>query len=163
MRTSFLALLAFASLALSAPSRELLVKESVQVPKEWKRSDIPASGTLHLRLALAQPNMDRLHQRLYEVSDPDHELYGRHLSKEEVEHLTAPSLEDRSAVSAWLESNGLDSMVKRTTANGDWIDLHIPVERAEELLGTRFNVYEHNSGQKLIRTTRYSLPPSVHR
>lgn len=168
MRASFVGLLAFASLALSAPSRDLLVKESRSIPDGWKRLEAASpTHVLSLRLALAQPNMDRLHERLYEVSDPDHELYGRHLSKKEVEQLTAPSDQDRLAVREWLESNGINSgngMLKRSTANGDWIDLKIPVAKARDLFGADFHLYEHSeTGEKLVRTTEYSLPAQVHR
>jgi tripeptidyl-peptidase I len=46
----------------------------------------PASGTteLNLRIALVSSDMEGLEKALYDVSTPSSELYGQHLSKEEV-------------------------------------------------------------------------------
>lgn len=41
---------------------------------------------LPIRIGLAQNNMDKLHDILMDVSDPDSEAFAKHLSAEEVLH-----------------------------------------------------------------------------
>jgi len=50
-------------------------------------------------------------KHLYEVSDPDHERYGAHLSKEEVEALVAPHQESVDLVDEWLQSHGIERRI----------------------------------------------------
>lgn len=69
-------------------------------------------------------------------SDPFHERYGQHLSKEEVESLVAPHADSIHTVNEWLASHGLvgDSL-SRSPAK-DWVTVKVPVSLAEEMLRT---------------------------
>ncbi|KIM46464.1 hypothetical protein M413DRAFT_8304 [Hebeloma cylindrosporum] len=116
-----------------------------------------------LRIGLPQPNFNQLEKHLYEVSDPDHERYGQHLSKAEVEHLVAPHQESIDSVNEWLFSFGLaeDDLVKSPAR--DWVTVKVPVSLAEKMLDTQYHVWKHSeSGDYLVRTTSYSLPSDLH-
>ncbi|KAI0080806.1 tripeptidyl peptidase A [Panus rudis PR-1116 ss-1] len=154
----------FAALALAAPSFDSphKVKETVVPPRGWvKRSVAPRDLTIELRVALPQPNFYELERHLYEISDPDHERYGAHLSKEEIEQLVAPDSMSVESVTEWLASHGVTNL-NRSPA-GDWIKVHIPVSLAEEMLDTEYHIWVHaETGKTVIRTTAYSLPESLH-
>ncbi|KIP08325.1 hypothetical protein PHLGIDRAFT_127064 [Phlebiopsis gigantea 11061_1 CR5-6] len=154
---------ALSGYALAAPSTKFKLKESIAVPRGWIRRDTAPRGlTIDLRIALPQANFPLLEQHLYEVSDPFHERYGNHLTQEEVNELIAPPAESVDAVRSWLADHGLtDSAISRSPA-GDWVKVRLPVSLAEEMLDAEYHVWEHASGDTLIRTTAYSLPEHLH-
>lgn len=113
-------------------------------------------------------------------SDPSHARYGAHLSKEEVNELIAPPPESVDAVTSWLAAHGLDEGDLVRSPAGDWIKVKVPVSLAEEMFDTvsvvhrylhrradtvltkEYHVWEHTSGDMLVRTTAYSLPEHLH-
>jgi tripeptidyl-peptidase I len=113
------------------------VKETVIPPHGWIKHNTPAPDhTIVLRIGLPQPNFNVLEKHLYEVSDPDHERYGAHLSKGEVETLVAPHQESVNLVDEWLQSHGIgENDLVRSPAK-DWVTLRIPVSLAEKMLDT---------------------------
>ena len=133
-------LLGFGYLATSpvaAAPRDYSVKEEVSSPKGWvKHSRPPPDHNIILRIGLPQPNFHVLEKNLYEVSDPDHERYGQHLSKSEVEALVAPHPESLNLVNEWLGNFGVteDSLVRSPAR--DWVTLKVPVSLAEKMLDT---------------------------
>ncbi|KAF8969344.1 subtilisin-like protein [Flammula alnicola] len=140
------------------------VKEEISPPRGWVKHSQPAPDhKIVLKIALPQPNFSELERHLYEVSDPDHERYGQHLSKEEVEELVAPHPESLDSVNEWLSSFGFtdDDLVR--SAAKDWVTLKVPVSLAEKMLDTKYHVWKHTeSGDYLVRTTTYSLPTNLH-
>ena len=53
-----------------------------QIPNGWEEGIRPDDNhIIHLRIALKQHKFDDLVSILYEVSDPFHEKYGKHLSR----------------------------------------------------------------------------------
>lgn len=121
----------------SLTGRPFSVKEETNVPRGWTRIGLPhPDSKLILRIGLPQPNIHVLEQHLYEISDPDHERYGQHLSKEEVEALVSPHDESLQSVEAWLASFGFeDKDIKRSSAK-DWVTVRVPVGIAEKMLDT---------------------------
>lgn len=69
-------------------------------------------------------------------SDPFHERYGQHLSKEEVDELIAPHPESVNQVNEWLASHGISEASLSRTASGDWVKVKVPVSLAEKMLDT---------------------------
>jgi tripeptidyl-peptidase-1 len=74
------------SLALSIPAHltKPVTKHAwVQIPQGWEEhtSAPSADQPITLRIALKQSGIEELVSALYEVSDPESERYGRHLSK----------------------------------------------------------------------------------
>jgi tripeptidyl-peptidase-1 len=113
------------------------LKETVPSPRDWTKQGIPSpEHNINLRIGLPQANFPLLEQHLYEISNPRHERYGQHLSKEEVEALVAPHQESLDSVDKWIASFGIkDDEIQRSPAR-DWVKLRIPVRLAEEMLNT---------------------------
>jgi tripeptidyl-peptidase-1 len=90
--------------------------------------------------------------------------YGAHLSKESVAALVAPHPDTSELVSAWLEDHSIDADAVRPVLSGDWLMLSaVPISTANILLGASYEVYEHaQTGERLLRTTSYSLPSVLH-
>ncbi|KAF8239071.1 subtilisin-like protein [Tricholoma matsutake] len=140
------------------------VKETIIPPIGWVKYSVPPPDhTIVLRIGLPQPNFHVLEKHLYEVSDPDHERYGAHLSKDEVEALVAPHQESVDLVNEWLQSYGIgENDVVRSPAK-DWVTLKIPVILVEKMLDTKYYVWKHSdSDESIVRTTNYSLPSNLH-
>ncbi|KAJ7623738.1 peptidase S8/S53 domain-containing protein [Roridomyces roridus] len=137
----------------------------VEIPKGWEyHSAPPADHLLDLRIGLKQDKIDQLISSLYEVSDPAHGRYGKHLSKEEVDALVAPHPDSVDAVEAWLEHHGINPSDAhfRLTA-GEWVTIRVSVAQAERMLNTKYAVYRHPStGSQVVRTMEYSLPTELH-
>ncbi|KAJ7784141.1 subtilisin-like protein [Mycena metata] len=159
---SALSLLPLAVLAFALPTKdcELKVKESVVPPATWtKFGAAPPDHMIKLRIALPQSNFRALEEHLYEISNPYHERYGAHLTKEEVEALVAPHPESVDSVTNWLSSHGIgEGDISRSPA-GDWLIIEAPVSLIETMLDTKYHVWKHaTTGEYLVRTTSYSLP-----
>lgn len=69
-------------------------------------------------------------------SDPFHERYGQHLTKEQVDALVAPPEESIQLVDEWLASHGIYEDDFTRSSAGDWITVKVPVSLAEEMLNT---------------------------
>lgn len=63
-------------------------------------------------------------------------------------------------VHEWLADNRLQDLSYSSTK--DWISVSVPVHVAERLLDTRYSVYEHTDGGRLVRTSQWSLPQHLH-
>ncbi|KAG2068080.1 subtilisin-like protein [Suillus decipiens] len=141
------------------------VKESIHGPPHgWhEQAPAPKHHILELKIALPQPKFPELEKHLWEISDPSHARYGAYLSKEETEELMAPHPETLDIVSEWLALHGLgEGDVIRSSAR-DWVTIRVPVGLAEEMLDTTYYVYTHTeTGESIVRTTRYSLPDVLH-
>ena len=165
------------------PRKDLKVKESLlRPPVGWSLVGVaPPDHTISLRIALPQSKFDTLEQHLFEVSDPDHPRYGQHLSKEAVEDLVTPPPESLKKVNEWLKSHGFSEVDMNRSPAKDWVNVKVPVKLAEEMLGTvsaseqdllcnlfidwcqTYHIWKHDeSGDRLVRTTSYSLPSDVH-
>lgn len=88
----FLLLASFVAIASGAASpafRNLVLHEQRQgIPDGFvSKGAAPAEQTLNLRIALVQGDMAGLEKALFDVSTPGSELYGQHLTKEEVQCL----------------------------------------------------------------------------
>lgn len=126
-------------LSIAAPPNDCTykIKQQISPPRGWvKHSTPPPDHPISLRIGLPQENFHALEQHLYEVSDPDHNRYGQHLSKEEVEALVAPHKDSLDAVDEWLFGFGFKEKDLVRSPAKDWIKITIPVSAAEKLLDT---------------------------
>ncbi|KAF2501113.1 tripeptidyl-peptidase 1 precursor [Lophium mytilinum] len=139
-----------------------VVKETHNVPRQWKRvSRAPSAHTIDLHIGIKQGQFDELERHLYEVSDPSHDRYGKHLSHDEVNALVKPSEETLNLVNEWLRDNGIESLTY--SPSKDWISVSLPVETVERLLDTEYSTFEHErDGDRLVRTSKWSLPAHLH-
>ena len=113
------------------------VKEIIDVPRGWiKHSEPLVHQRIVLKFALPQPRFSELEKHLYEVSDPEHERYGQHLTKEDVEELVAPHPDSLDAVNTWFASLGLSENELVRSPAQDWITTTVPIYKAEQMLDT---------------------------
>jgi tripeptidyl-peptidase I len=77
-----------------------------------------------------------------------------------VNDLIKPSDEALDMVHEWLQINGMDNL--NYSPSKDWIEVTIDVESAERLLDTKYYVFEHEDGSRLVRTPEWSLPLHLH-
>lgn len=128
------------------------------IPKGWEFQSLPPPNTLiDLRLGLKSGRLEELFSHLSQTSDPSHERYGNHLSKEEVDELVAPHGDTISIVEEWLKHHAVQG--SSSAGAGDWVNIRLPVKDAERMLDTQFGVYHHaSSGEVVLRSLSYSLP-----
>jgi tripeptidyl-peptidase I len=92
--------------------------------------------------------------------------YGQHLTKGQVDALSAPHPDSTGLLEDWLSHYDLlhspECQMSRSSS-GDWVSLSIPVGQLEQMLGTKYHIYKHSATETtLIRTTSYSLPSILH-
>jgi len=129
------------------------------IPAGWEKRDaLDRRAILPMRIGLAQSNMDKGHLWLEEVSSPDSKKYGKHWTAKEVAEAFAPSKETVDAVTAWLASSGINPSRIKQSQGLNWLDFEATVDEAEQLLDTKYHVYEHESGQPHVACEAYSVP-----
>jgi tripeptidyl-peptidase-1 len=97
---------------------------------------------------------------LFAVSTPGSALYGQHLTLEEAKAFMEPTAESMSAVTEWLDANGLTATV--TSPYGEWLTVQVPVAKANELLNANYETFTHiETGKEIIRTMSFSLPENL--
>jgi tripeptidyl-peptidase-1 len=162
MKLSFLSLLVGAAVAESLGSYQVFEQLS-EAPTPWTLktgAQVDGSQRLKLRIHLKNQNMESFHQKVYDVSTPDHPDYGRHLSRVELRDMLAPSQQSYDAVQKWLKEHGLSD---KATIENDWVIIDGTVGNAAELLQAKYQLFENKaSGKVTARTLVYSLPASLH-
>lgn len=130
---------------------------------EWsKRSRAAADTTLPVRIALAQSNMDLAHGLLMEISDPESEKYGQHLTAPEIVELFRPSKESVDIVREWLHNAGIDLERHIISPGQGFLKFDASVEELESLLATEYHIFEHGSTKEdHIGCTQYHLPEHI--
>jgi len=137
------------------------VELEAPVPVGWSTfGQASREQLLELSFAVKQRGLYELHEALMRVSSPDSPDYGRHLSNEEVNAMTAPEADHIEAVTSFLRAHGADP--HPATPNSDVIVATVPVHLAEQMLSTSYVKLVHSSGAELTRApSGYSLPPNV--
>lgn len=144
--------------------RSYTVFESIkQVPSGYVATNEPVSSTANIKLSihLEQQNVAAFESKLYEISDPDHETYGNHMSQAEIDKMMQPRSDSATAVKQWLASFGLTP----ESVTSDSITVTVPVAKAETMLNSEYKQYrdtQSNVDRRVLRTTEYSLPASLH-
>lgn len=121
----------------------------------------PKTHLIELTFAVKQRGLKELHDTLMSVSSPSSPDYGKHLSNEQVQALTAPDPRHIETVHAFLAKHG--AVVSSTTPNSDMIITTVPVELAETMLSAEYVQVKHvASGVEVGRTPYgYKLPEDV--
>ncbi|KAF2718833.1 tripeptidyl peptidase-like protein [Polychaeton citri CBS 116435] len=158
---------AFAALAAATPivprDYEYAVKESHPIPKRWvKVAKAPADHVLRVDIGLRQDRFEQLERELYEVSDPDHQRYGAHLSQEDVHELIKPSSKTSELIHDWLFAHDIEAEHLSYSGAKDWVTVHLPVSKIEEMLQTEYHVFQHEDGSFAVRAPEWSLPVHLH-
>ena len=144
-----------------------------------KEGPAPSDAVLTMHIALKQNNPEGLTKALLDVSTPGNELYGQHLTKEEVrvvllllmldfsltchpkvEAFVAPAADTVKLVNDWLSENEISAST--ISPAGDWLRFSITAEKASSLLDAEFATFKHEaSGETSIRTMEYSIPADL--
>ncbi|KUI69965.1 Tripeptidyl-peptidase SED2 [Cytospora mali] len=155
-----------ASSAVGKPVKQrsaFAVKDAHHVPRRWTEVRRPdADHKIALRIGLKQGSFSELERQLYQVSDPDHRLYGQHLKAQDVHKLLEPADETFDLVHEWLSEYGIDKTQLDYTPARDWITVTLPVADVEDMLDTEYAIYRHEDGSELVRTPKWSLPLHLH-
>lgn len=145
----------------STPLSSYAVKESHAVPHTWTAvGPADKSETINLQIGLKQSNEGEIERQLLEISNPDHERYGQHLSAAEIADIVRPAADSKAAVHQWLVEHGIHEI--GYSPADDWISIVVPIEKAEELLQTSYTKYTHRDGSTLSRAAEWSLPLHLH-
>jgi tripeptidyl-peptidase I len=157
---AFSAALSVDALPQSARS-EYAVKERHFVPRAWTEvGDVSKTETINLQIGLKQQNEGLVEKHLLEVSDPAHARYGQHLTDEEIAEIVAPTDEAVNLVHEWLTDHGITKFGYSPAR--DWVSVVTTIEKAEELLQTKYSKYRHHSGKAISRAKEWSLPIHLH-
>lgn len=93
--------------ALPALTSAALFDAIERLPRGWTfHRDADAAEPIRLRINIKEQNLDSFEQLFWEISDPDHENYGKHLSQRDVQQILAPAEESAGAVVDWLRVSG---------------------------------------------------------
>ncbi|KAK6433611.1 hypothetical protein LTR95_010213 [Oleoguttula sp. CCFEE 5521] len=128
-------------------------------PQGWTRRDaLDRRAILPMRIALTQGGLDQAPDWLMDVSHPESEKFGQHWSAKDVAQAFAPSDETVKSVKAWLTSSGIgENRIKQSQSLG-WLEFDATVDEAEDLLETKYHVWEHTSGQPHVACDEYKIP-----
>ena len=149
--------------ALPSPARATYgLKERHDPPVSWIEVGHPSKDeVIHLQIGLKQQNEGVIESHLLEISDPKHSRYGQHMSTAEIHELVSPKQESVELVHAWLAEHDVTTAVH--SPGKDWISIAITIEKAEQLLQTKYSTFEHSrDGTTLSRTPEWSLPLHLH-
>lgn len=163
MRSAAYVIAALAAGANAIATSSLSLMESLpNVPSGWSSvGKPPSSQRLHFRIAMTSPSEGLFEQTLYEISNPSHRSYGKHLKRDELKAMLRPHPEATESVLSWLKNAGVAS--EDIADDGEWINFMATVKEAENLLDTTFDIYRSTQArQDKVRTLQYSVPESLH-
>jgi tripeptidyl-peptidase-1 len=138
------------------------VKERHPVPRDFVEVGKPHKDeVIHLQIGLKQQNEGVIESHLLEISDPKHPRHGQHMTAEEIHAIVAPADETVELVNAWLAEHDITNALY--SPGKDWISIVVTIEKAEQLLQTKYSVFEHSrDGTTISRTAEWSLPLHLH-
>jgi len=156
-------IITLASITAAGPLRSAyLTKEDHPVPAGFTReSDAPASHPIRLSIGLKQSRFDELERQLYEISDPDSPRYGQYMTSAEVNDLVKPTNDTLAQVHGWLREHVDLSTAEYSPAN-DSLKFTLPVAAVETMLATKYGVYRHEDGSKLVQAPKWAIPQHLH-
>jgi tripeptidyl-peptidase-1 len=149
--------------SLPSPARTSYgLKERHDPPVSWIEVGQPSKDeVIHLQIGLKQQNEGVIESHLLEISDPKHSRYGQHMSSAEIHEIVAPADQTVDLVNAWLAEHGITNAVH--SPGKDWVSIVVTIEKAEQLLQTKYSIFEHSrDGTTLSRTPEWSLPLHLH-
>jgi tripeptidyl-peptidase-1 len=95
-------------------------------------------------------------------SNPKSEHYGKHLSSEEVIDLFAPAADSVDVVTDWLKSAGFAADRVSQSVNKQWMQFDATAAEVEDLLFTKFYVYEHRpTSTQNVACDEYHIPAHI--
>lgn len=119
---------------------------------------------LTVQLRVDQANLDKLERVFWQVSDPQHENYGKHRTPEQVGQILAVPAERVAIVREFFLSHHASQV--QLAPHGDVLKVTMTVENIEEALQTQLFSFSHSewTSVNIIRAgVGYSLPSEVAR
>jgi tripeptidyl-peptidase I len=139
-----------------------------RAPDNWlaEQPSYPVlSRSVDLIFAMKLENIKELETIALRVSNPqDVEMYGKHLSLEQVNRLVYPTAQGVAALVDFLLSNGVSTDQISFTEASHFVTARVSIEKAQQLLDTTYMEYTHENGLKTVRVApggTYSLPAHV--
>lgn len=139
------------------------------MPRFNARSDLLKKGRTnrdHIHevvFAVQMRNMDELTRILHDVSDPDSDNYGKHMTKDQVNELIS-NPEACSELTSYIIASG--GTVVAESYGGGYITAHASIEVWEKMFDTEFFLFEqtHLNGEthEVVRAEHYSIPKEIH-
>lgn len=121
----------------------------------------PADTMLNMHIGLKHEDSKSLELKLLDISNPASPNYGKWLSQEEVEQHTAPKGNATYVVKQWLVMyNITESDIRQPSP--DWISFDIPVQKAESLLKTKYQLFKAEGHRVAPGALEYSVPKQLH-
>ncbi|KAL7934123.1 peptidase S8/S53 domain-containing protein [Trichoderma chlorosporum] len=128
----------------------------------WIRENrIEESVIVPVRVGLTQNNLDMGEALLMNISHPNSEQYGKHLSASEVDEMFAPSKDSIDAVTAWLKSALSDREITLSQSQ-QWLELNATVAELQDLLHTDYHQYKSKmSWRAALGCEEYHVPMQI--
>jgi len=146
-----------ASLLLPGVSADFL-HEALQ--QGWTTTGhVAQDTTIELTFAVKQQNLGKLLDTFHSVSNPDSQDYGKYMSAEAVNSLTAPRSADVELVESYVRSLG-GKNIRRTTSN-DYIVADVTAAAAEQVFGGQFQRFQNADGVTTLRNPDAELPEDL--
>ncbi|KXH66794.1 hypothetical protein CSAL01_11606 [Colletotrichum salicis] len=122
--------------AIASRAGSIQVEYSRHPASGWKLSR-PADPKHRFSISIAADRSGYVERALYSVSTPGHELYGKHLSREEAQALLNPDTESRDIIINWLQEHG-NATAADIASDSHWIRVQTTVKKANSLLDADF-------------------------
>jgi tripeptidyl-peptidase-1 len=98
-----------------------------------------------------------------EISDPNSDKYGQHMSAKEVGELFRPSSESIELVRQWVHSSGIDIERHQVSPGRGWLKFDATIKELESLLSTEYHIYHHiGTKEDHIGCDDYHVPRVIH-
>lgn len=146
--------------AFSANAKSVVYETApTRLPNGWKYlGQADNTAKLSLSVALKQPGLQELRVRLDDISNPSHEAYGAHLSRDEVRQYRQVSGSAVDTVVSWLQSNNVSDFALEDA----WVNFNATVAQVNTLLSCNMSSYRvSGSSNVLYRAKAYSLPEEM--
>jgi tripeptidyl-peptidase I len=124
-----------------------------------------SSDHIHEVIFAIQGNgLDDLTELLHDISDPNSESYGQHMTRDQIEQISSNSA-SRDIVITHLREVG--AQIVSISAYGEYITAQAPVSVWEKSFDTEFYTFDHthtidSTPTQVIRAEKYSVPASLH-
>ncbi|KAJ3559073.1 hypothetical protein NM688_g555 [Phlebia brevispora] len=157
---SILVTLAYATSHVSR-ANQVVIESLPSVPSGYKDIGLPnPNDVITLHVVMKESNLNSLMATLEEVSTPGSEFYGQYVGSIQASRFLTPTQQAINGVIAWL-TNAKEAVIAQKLSS-TWLQINIPVSKANDLLETNFHVYEDtNTGERIVRTLSYSIPENL--
>jgi tripeptidyl-peptidase-1 len=138
--------------------RDSLPADWIQTPRTAALDDV----VLHMRIALAQRNLDRANDFVLDVADPTSARFSQYWDPQQVAATFDPLPAAVAAVRQWLIQSGIRSEDIRSPNSSGFLLFNASVSQVELLLQTEYFVYEHTISQsRYFGCDQYHVPESI--